>query len=74
MWRRWLQAPAVRPLGRWLVDGDWERRALLATQDSCGGDLCREAPPLVDSEVQRRGSKEVAGDATLPCRSSASEG
>ena len=49
---RFLRFTSVRrPLGRWLVSGDWERRAELATQDACGSDLCRNVPPIA-TQVQ----------------------
>ena len=65
MLRRVRFTSVRRPLGRWLVSGDWERRARLATQDSCGGDLCQSKPPpvaqvryiVIDGEVHAVSTK-----------------
>tara|TARA_B100000900_G_C20284683_1_gene595563 strand:+ start:181 stop:474 length:294 start_codon:yes stop_codon:yes gene_type:complete len=37
MWRiikAWIMPAKTKPVGRWQVGGDWERRAMLATRDS----------------------------------------
>ena len=30
-----LRKPQRQPVGRWIIGGDWERRAQLASEDSC---------------------------------------
>ena len=37
MLRRLFTRKPLQPVGRWMIGGNWQRRAQLASEDSCSG-------------------------------------